>query len=422
MKIQANQTQEKKDRSLAAAGSKMQSNGDSSPRFIGSRPEAVTQRKLQEMANNSEQVSRLRSVQLMANNSPQAQKAAQLQQMADSHPQLHKAAPLPAIPGNDLLQQQSVQKKENNTGLPDNLKSGIEDLSGYSLDDVKVNYNSDKPAQLQAHAYAQGSEIHIASGQEKHLPHEAWHVVQQKQGRVKPTMQMKGKLNINDNEGLEKEADIMGKKASQFADFRHEAAVQRKQYGMSDNSQIGAASAIVQFSLTGKEAETEMAKKLGNKKEAEDDDELDLFGESTPEEEEEARLASEERKRKLIEQQKKKEEEWRAKAMAGPDDEAIIALKNKYLGKTWDNLETDFQVAVKTRGDRKSQMEGFIATIKTGVSLEEVAELVFKIAQAHPLEDVNKRFAFACGVVASKGTMGNDDALRIVEESNSKLD
>ncbi len=86
------------------------------------------------------------------------------------------------------------------------MKSGIENLSGHSLDDVKVHYNSDKPAQLQAHAYAQGTDIHVAPGQEKH-------VVQQKQGRVKPTRQMKGKVNVNDDKGLEKEADIMGQKA-----------------------------------------------------------------------------------------------------------------------------------------------------------------------------------------------------------------
>ena len=49
-----------------------------------------------------------------------------------------------------------VQK--NNTGLPDNLKSGIENLSGHSMDDVTVHYNSSRPAQLQAHAYAQGSD------------------------------------------------------------------------------------------------------------------------------------------------------------------------------------------------------------------------------------------------------------------------
>ncbi|MCA8830315.1 eCIS core domain-containing protein [Hymenobacter pini] len=79
----------------------------------------------------------------------------------------------------------------NRTGLPDALKAGVENLSGHSLDDVRVHYNSSKPAQLQAHAYAQGTDIHLAPGQEQHLPHEAWHVVQQKQGRVQPTIQMK---------------------------------------------------------------------------------------------------------------------------------------------------------------------------------------------------------------------------------------
>ena len=102
-----------------------------------------------------------------------------------------------------------IQREVNKTGLPDELKSGVENLSGFAMDDVRVHYNSSKPAQIQAHAYAQGTDIHIAPGQEKHLPHEAWHVVQQKQGRVKPTLQMKG-VAINDDGGLEKEADLMG--------------------------------------------------------------------------------------------------------------------------------------------------------------------------------------------------------------------
>ncbi|WP_083629356.1 eCIS core domain-containing protein [Tenacibaculum agarivorans] len=115
-----------------------------------------------------------------------------------------------------IIQQKKNQqefRKSNNIGLPDTLKTGIENLSGYSMDDVKVHYNSSKPAQLQAHAYAQGTDIHLAPGQEKYLPHEAWHVVQQKQGRVKPTRQLKSKVNINDDAGLEKEADVMGTKA-----------------------------------------------------------------------------------------------------------------------------------------------------------------------------------------------------------------
>lgn len=119
------------------------------------------------------------------------------------------------------------QFKVNRTGLPDKLKSGIEQLSGHSMDDVKVHYNSSKPAQLNAHAYAQGSEIHVASGQEKHLPHEAWHVVQQKQGRVKPTMQLKNKVNINDDSGLEKEADMMGEKALQLRANSSSALIKR---------------------------------------------------------------------------------------------------------------------------------------------------------------------------------------------------
>ncbi|WP_082694665.1 eCIS core domain-containing protein [Rheinheimera sp. EpRS3] len=109
-------------------------------------------------------------------------------------------------------QRQADAAPANNTGMPDQLKSGIESLSGYVMDDVKVHYNSAKPAQMQAHAYAQGSDIHIAPGQEQHLPHEAWHVVQQKQGRVQATTQLKGEA-INDDPGLEHEADVMGAKA-----------------------------------------------------------------------------------------------------------------------------------------------------------------------------------------------------------------
>ena len=104
------------------------------------------------------------------------------------------------------------QKAENRTGLPDRLKAGVENLSGYSLDGVKVHYNSSRPAQLQALAYTQGTDIHIGPGQERYLGHEAWHVVQQMQGRVQPTMQLQG-LAVNDNEDLEREADVMGEKA-----------------------------------------------------------------------------------------------------------------------------------------------------------------------------------------------------------------
>ena len=114
------------------------------------------------------------------------------------------------------LEEGQTASEGNQTGLPDNLKSGIESLSGMSMDSVKVHYNSDKPAQLNALAYAQGSNIHVGPGQEKHVPHEAWHVVQQAQGRVNPTKETSGGTQINDDKSLETEADVMGAKAAQF--------------------------------------------------------------------------------------------------------------------------------------------------------------------------------------------------------------
>ena len=111
---------------------------------------------------------------------------------------------------------QLQEKIDNNTGMPDELKDGVENLSGEDMSDVKVTYNSDKPAKLNAHAYSSGNDIHIGPGQEKHLPHEAWHVVQQKQNRVKPIKKADSGIPINDDPALEKEADQMGQKAIQL--------------------------------------------------------------------------------------------------------------------------------------------------------------------------------------------------------------
>ncbi len=105
------------------------------------------------------------------------------------------------------------------TGLPGQLKDGIERLSGMAMDQVRVHHNSSEPAQLNAHAFTQGTDIHIAPGQQRHLPHEAWHVVQQAQGRVRPTSRVRG-VPINDDPGLEREADVMGEKAGRLGDSR----------------------------------------------------------------------------------------------------------------------------------------------------------------------------------------------------------
>ncbi|SDT12329.1 protein of unknown function [Mucilaginibacter mallensis] len=103
----------------------------------------------------------------------------------------------------------------NSNSLPHQLRQGVEALSGISMAGTSVHYNSSAPAQIGALAYAAGNQIHLGPGQEQHLPHEAWHVVQQKQGRVKPTLQAKG-LSLNDDPTLETEADIMGRQAAQL--------------------------------------------------------------------------------------------------------------------------------------------------------------------------------------------------------------
>ncbi len=100
----------------------------------------------------------------------------------------------------------------NRTGLPDQVKTGIEQMSGMSLDDVRVHYNSSQPAQVQAHAYTQGSDIYVAPGREQHVAHEAWHVVQQARSSVPATLQAAG-MDINDDPSLEHEADVMGASA-----------------------------------------------------------------------------------------------------------------------------------------------------------------------------------------------------------------
>lgn len=108
------------------------------------------------------------------------------------------------------LQQQVPQQnhvnKPNLTGIPTQMKLDFERRSGLSFDDVRVHYNSDKPAQLQALAYTQGTQVYVGPGQERHLKHELGHVVQQKQGRVKA----EGLINnmpINMELSLEHEAD-----------------------------------------------------------------------------------------------------------------------------------------------------------------------------------------------------------------------
>jgi hypothetical protein len=136
---------------------------------------------------------------------------AQLAQAINTGPRVQNLVQLKAV-----LQKRDAAPSANRTGLPDRLKAGVEHLSGLSMDRVRVHYNSSRPAQLSALAYAQGTDIHVAPGQERHLPHEAWHVVQQAQGRVRATEQMANGTAVNSDRSLEAEADRMGHAAAGF--------------------------------------------------------------------------------------------------------------------------------------------------------------------------------------------------------------
>lgn len=106
-------------------------------------------------------------------------------------------------------------------GLPPAIQAKMEGSFGQDFSGVNIHQNSSQATQAGALAYTQGSDVHFAPGQFKPetqggqelIGHELTHVVQQQQGTVKPTTQMKG-MAINDDKSLEKEADVMGAKAA----------------------------------------------------------------------------------------------------------------------------------------------------------------------------------------------------------------
>lgn len=156
----------------------------------------------------------LTQLQAMAEGSPRTAAQGQRAEALSRSPRVAAQRQVMAQTRGPALQQKAnPASATNRTGLPGPMKAGVESLSGVALDDVRVHYNSADPAQLNALAYTQGSDIHVAPGQEQYLAHEAWHVVQQKQGRVRPTRQLKAGVPLNDDAGLEREADAMGRAA-----------------------------------------------------------------------------------------------------------------------------------------------------------------------------------------------------------------
>src|SRR6056297_2328506 len=127
-------------------------------------------------------------------------------------------------------EEEELQKKEdtNNPGtktsMPDDVQIKMENFFGEDFSDVNIHKDSENAPSLSSLAYTQGNDIHFAPGQydpssqkgQELLGHELSHVVQQREGRVKPDgQQNKADANVNTDEGLEKEADEQGKQAAQ---------------------------------------------------------------------------------------------------------------------------------------------------------------------------------------------------------------
>lgn len=89
--------------------------------------------------------------------------------------------------------------RNNQTGMPNNLRQGMERLSGQNMADVRVHTNSAQPAQVQAHAYARGNSAQLSPDQARHLPHEMSHVQQQRVGAVRPAVGAPKLQNVGRN-------------------------------------------------------------------------------------------------------------------------------------------------------------------------------------------------------------------------------
>jgi hypothetical protein len=77
---------------------------------------------------------------------------------------------------------------------------------------VRIHRGSTLPAEVRGASFTVGGDIHLGPGQEATLAHEAWHVVQQRQGRVAPTTRIRAAA-VNLSSALEHEADVMGRRA-----------------------------------------------------------------------------------------------------------------------------------------------------------------------------------------------------------------
>lgn len=108
--------------------------------------------------------------------------------------------------------------------LPPAVRAVMERAFNADFGDVLIHPDSARAAAIGARAYTEGNSVHMAPGQydpesragRELIGHELAHVIQQRQGRVAATSQVRG-IAINDAPGLEQEADTLGQRAASIA-------------------------------------------------------------------------------------------------------------------------------------------------------------------------------------------------------------
>ena len=121
----------------------------------------------------------------------------------------------------DNTEAMTQAKSDSPTGMSDGLRGKMENSFSSDFSDVNIHTNSIQAKDIGALAYTQGNDMHFAPGQyspdtqtgQELIGHELTHVVQQREGRVEPTTEVNG-MAVNDNHGLESEADNLGAKAA----------------------------------------------------------------------------------------------------------------------------------------------------------------------------------------------------------------
>lgn len=155
--------------------------------------------------------------------------------------------------GNDAVSSASpppFQLKSSPSGLPEDTLNQMSGAFGQDFSGVNIHADSQSAVDSGALAYTQGQDIHFAPGQydpksqsgQELIGHELTHVVQQNEGRVQANNQVNG-MPLNDDHGLEKEADEMGEKVAQHKSATADTPPEQNN-NMSGSSAIQRSSAI----------------------------------------------------------------------------------------------------------------------------------------------------------------------------------